>query len=250
MEPLLSIITVTYNASDVIDATLESIKDQGIRDFEYIVVDGASSDDTVDKVKGSGIKDIQIVSESDSGIYHAMNKGLAMARGRFVLFLNAGDSFHDSTVLEKFRKATVDFPEAGVIYGQTIIVDKERNYISERHLTAPNILTFDSFKNGMVVCHQAFFARRTLTQKFDVKYKLSSDYDWCVKILKKSKENVYLGNEPIIDYLYEGITTKNHSSSLKERFGIMSKHYGFIGTSLRHIRFAMRYLNNKKANSK
>ena len=96
----------------------------------------------------------------------------------------------------------------------------------------------------MLVCHQAFFAKRVLAEPYDLKYRFSSDFDWCVKIMKKSKvlHNTHL---TLIDYLEEGMTTRNHKASLKERFKIMVKHYGLINTVLHHVGFVFRALIKK-----
>ena len=92
MQPLFSIITITYNASSTLPATLKSVKEQTCKLYEYIVVDGKSSDNTVELAKNADIDNCKIVSERDRGLYDAMNKGLGMANGDYVIFLNAGDS--------------------------------------------------------------------------------------------------------------------------------------------------------------
>lgn len=241
----LSIITVTFNAAKVIDATLESLARQEDKNFEYIVIDGLSTDGTLDKIASYDIVNMSILSERDNGIYDAMNKGLQRAKGKFVLFLNAGDAFHDTKVTERFRRAFEENPGAGVIYGQTVLVDAQRRFIAPRHLTAPENLTFQSFSNGMVVCHQAFFARRDLALPFNLKYRFSADYEWCLHILEKSSYNVYLGKTPVIDYLNEGTTVDNRMASLKERYKIMCHNYGSIPTMLRHVKFLTRSIFRK-----
>lgn len=243
--PKLSIITVCYNAGDVIVATLESIKNQTENDFEYIVVDGNSCDDTIEKVKAANIIPVNIISEPDTGIYNAMNKGLKVAKGDYVLFLNAGDSFYDENVIARFLSKVKEHSDADVIYGQTDIVDKKRNRIGSRHLHAPEELNYKSFADGMLVCHQAFFAKRELASPYNEKYRFSSDFDWCINILKKSKNNIYLGKIPVVNYLCEGITTKNHSKSLIERFNIMINNYGLWTTIAKHIKFIFRNLKKK-----
>ena len=91
-EPLLSIITVTWNAASVIVPTLESVRQQSWHDFEHIIVDGASTDDTLALVHAHGLERTRILSERDKGLYDAMNKGIGLARGRYLMFLNAGDA--------------------------------------------------------------------------------------------------------------------------------------------------------------
>ena len=160
MNPLISIVTVTYNAAGTIVPTLRSVKEQTFKDFEHLIVDGASTDDTLTLARREGLPDLRIISERDRGLYDAMNKGLHAARGKYILFLNAGDSFADAGVLEAYAKAAS--PETDIIYADTLLVDADRNVIGPRHLSAPEILTFESFSHGMLVCHQAFMVRRSV----------------------------------------------------------------------------------------
>ena len=240
---LFSIITVTYNASPVLAPTLESVKEQTCRDFEYLVIDGASVDSTVSMVKGAEIENTVLVSELDKGLYDAMNKAVDRARGHYLIFLNAGDAFSTAHTLELLAVKARE--GADVIYGQTQLVDSHRHVMGMRHLRAPKNLNWKSFKDGMLVCHQAFVARRELCPHYDVQYRFSADYDWCIKVLKKSKSTSYVGDEPIISYLSEGLTTENHKKSLRERYRIMCHYYGTLPTMLRHVKFAFRHLLRK-----
>lgn len=244
MNPLISIITVTYNAENTLGPTLRSIEEQTCKLYEFILIDGASKDGTVSMAENSAIDNKTIVSEPDKGLYDAMNKGLGIATGDYVVFLNAGDSFHSPHTLEHFAEAIMENDYPGILYGQTDIVDEGRNYIGPRHLTAPEVLTLESFKHGMVVCHQAFVVLRKLTNNFDTRLKFSADYEWCIRCLQRSMRNCYL-NETVVDYLSEGVTTANHRKSLTERFFIMSHYYGFFPTLFRHFKFIGRYLKRK-----
>ena len=243
MGPLFSIITVTWNAAKVIAPTLESVQRQTNTDYEMLIVDGASTDATLDIVRGMSIASLRVFSEPDGGLYDAMNKGIALARGKYLIFLNAGDAFASDTVLARLAQLSADDP--GVIYGQTQLVDEEREVVGKRHLTAPKRLTSRSFLNGMVVCHQAFVARRDLVPEYDLRYRLSADYDWCIKVLKKSPSNAYAGRVPIISYLADGMTTRHHRSSLWERYRIMCHHYGALSATLAHLSFIPRYLKRR-----
>ena len=247
MDPLFSIITVTWNAADVIAPTIQSVQRQTSSDYEMLIIDGASTDDTLAIVRQASIASLRVFSEPDNGLYDAMNKGIARARGRYLLFLNAGDKFADDTVLARLAMLTADNP--GVIYGQTQLVDAEGQVVGKRHLTAPKKLTANSFLNGMVVCHQAFAARRDLVPDYDLQYKLSADYDWCIRVLKKSPANAYAGKEPIISYLADGMTTRHHRASLMERYRIMCRHYGTAKATLRHLGFIPRYLRRRLGHS-
>ncbi len=255
--PLISIITITYNAAPVIRPTLESLNAQTFRDFEHLVIDGASKDDTV-SIVSEMCPDSIIRSEPDRGLYDAMNKGLRAAKGKYLLFLNAGDALHSPDTLQRYAEATglngsripnaMDNTDsilscADIIYGDTVVVDSDRNFVKPRHLSVPERLTFRSFANGMLVCHQAFMVRRDLAPEYDLQYRFSADYEWTLRCLKSADpdHNVNL-HTVTIDYLSDGMTDKNHSASLKERFRIMCRYYGTIPTLLRHIRFLLRHL--------
>ena len=243
--PLFSIITVTWNASQVIAPTMRSVWQQSCPHFEHLVMDGASTDGTQRLVADfPGVDErVVVVSEPDGGLYDAMNKAIDRARGRYLIFLNAGDAFTGPDTLERLAQLAQGDP--GVIYGQTQLVDHSRRVVGMRHLTAPEHLTAASFKQGMLVCHQAFIARRELCPYYDMNYRFSADYDWCIKVLRKSGNNAYVGDIPIISFLTDGLTTKNHKRSLKERYRIMCHYYGTVPTMLRHLKFALRHLGRK-----
>lgn len=245
MNPLFSIITVTFNASSTIDATLASVAGQTCRLFEYIVMDGLSSDDTIDKVTAAAIPEAKVVSEKDAGLYDAMNKAMAMATGDYLIFLNAGDSFTSAHTLQQIADVIMDNDYPGVVYGETRLVNARREYVADRHLRAPEQLTFESFSDGMLVCHQAFVALRKLCDPYDLKFKYSADYDWCIRVLQRSRRNVFVGTV-IIDYLSEGLTTANRRASLMERFRIMSCYYGMWHTIVKHLRFIPRFIRRHR----
>lgn len=247
VRPLFSIITVTRNASQQLGATLASVAAQSCRLYEHLIVDGASTDGTLELVRRMATERTRLHSEPDRGIYDAMNKGLAMAAGDYLIMLNAGDRFHSPDTLQQLADVILDQDYPGVVYGQTDIVDAQGNYVGPRHLQAPQILTLSSFKNGMVVCHQAFTVLRKLAPNYDTRWRFSADYEWCIRCLQHSKRNVYTGITTI-DYLAEGMTTRNRRRSLIERARIMARYYGWAPTLARHLKFALRFARNKAAN--
>ena len=240
-----SIITITYNAADVLEQTIQSIKAQSYENIEYIIVDGASIDNTIsiaekNKDEYTNLKKIKIISEPDNGIYDAMNKGLRNATGDYVWFLNAGDVLKNENVVAEIADIAVKKILPDIIYGETDLIDDKGNIFAERRLKSPEHLTWKSFRMGMLVCHQAFIVRRDITPEYDLQYRFSADFDWCIRCLKKATLIVN-SNLRMINYQYEGTTTANRKASLKERYQIMCKYYGIIPTQLRHIWFAIRF---------
>ena len=241
LHPKFSIITVTYQAGKVLEDTIQSVIFQTYKNVEYIIVDGGSMDNTLDIVKKYQDRISIVVSEPDKGLYDAMNKGIRLATGDYVCFLNAGDELHENETLQRMVHTLKNQELPDVIYGETAIVDGEGHFLHMRRLQAPEVLHWKSFKQGMLVCHQAFFARRelALAHPYNLQYRFSADFDWCIRIMKdaKSMHNTHL---TLIDYLNEGMTTRNHKASLKERFRIMAKHYGWVSTLLHHGWFVIR----------
>lgn len=245
LQPKFSIITITFNASAVIEPTLKSILAQSYKNYEYIIVDGASLDDTVAKAKASGVKITHLVSEPDKGLYDAMNKGIKLASGDYLCFLNAGDAFHAPDTLEKIVAAIKNednLPD--VLYGETAEVNEDREFVRMRRLQAPAQLTWESFKQGMLVCHQAFYARREIVPLYDLKYRLSADVDWCIKVMKRAKKMVNV-ELTVVDYLQNGLSLQNHKASLIERFKVMCNHYGWFSTVVHNLWFILRAVIKK-----
>jgi glycosyltransferase involved in cell wall biosynthesis len=249
---LITIVTVTYNAEGTLERTLKSVEMQTHGNVEHIIMDGASKDGTLAIAQAykerNDDRDIRIVSEPDKGLYDAMNKAIAIANGEYICFLNAGDKLHNPQTLEYIVHIAQHNPNAGVIYGDTDIVDDNGMKLRERRLSPPKRLNWRSFKNGMLVCHQAFYAKRSIVPAYDLSYRFSADFDWCVRIMKKAATmSMPLVNShlTLADYLSEGMTTANHKASLKERFAIMRKHYGLFTTLVQHAWFFIRALIKK-----
>lgn len=242
--PKFSVITVCYNAETTLEDTIQSVISQTYHHVEYIIVDGASKDRTMDIVNRYRERISVVISEPDKGLYDAMNKGIRLATGDYLCFLNAGDSFHEDDTLQQMVHSIHGTLLPDVLYGETELVDHEGHFLRMRRLQAPEHLTWKSFRQGMLVCHQAFFARRDLVMPYDLHYRFSADFDWCIKIMKQSKvlHNTHL---TLIDYLSEGMTTRNHKASLKERFRIMVRHYGWASTVAFHLWFVLRLLLKK-----
>lgn len=254
---LITYVTVTFNAAAVLQRTLDSVLAQDYPDIVHLIIDGASTDGTQEMVNdyiersnesGNGHR-IQLMSEPDKGIYDAMNKGLRSLDGDYVCFLNAGDFLPASDTVSRIAAAVAESAPA-VLYGDTDIVDGEGRFLHHRRLAPPENLTWKSFRHGMLVCHQAFYARTdfAIATPYDQQYHYSADVDWCIRIMKAAdKENVPLQNLHMIvaNYTEEGQTTLHHRESLWERFHIMTRHYGWLSTIAMHIWFVVRSLKKK-----
>jgi glycosyltransferase involved in cell wall biosynthesis len=174
----ITIITVCYNSAETIGATLQSVREQTHPDIEHIIIDGGSTDNTLDVVRTKGQHAAKIVSEPDQGIYDAMNKGLALATGEIIGFLNSDDVLAHANVIARVAEALTD-PAVEACYGDLVYVD--------RHDLARVIRYWKSrdyrpglFERGWVPAHPSFYARRTLYQKygdFDLQFGLAADFD-------------------------------------------------------------------------
>lgn len=230
--PLITIVTITYNAEKELPVTINSVMQQNFQDFEHLIIDGASSDKTLEIARSN--PDARIISEKDNGLYDAMNKGIDFARGKYLLFLNAGDSFRSPETLALYAKEAEKNPD--IIYADTMIVDEEGNDIGPRHYSAPALLTHNSFSKGMLICHQAFMVKREIAPHYDLQYRFSADYDWTIKCIRNTEPEKCVNlNTVAINYLSNGMTDKNKFKSLKERYRVMAHHYGTFSAIKRHI---------------
>lgn len=257
--PLITIATVTYNAEPTIERTLQSVEEQTYPRIEHLIIDGCSTDHTMGHIQryvernGERPHLIRVVREPDNGLYDAMNKGIALASGDYLVFLNAGDRLHEASTIEQIVDKTGwqrDRANFAVLYGETDLVDGEGRFLRHRRLQAPERLTSKSFLQGMLVCHQSFYVRTDIarTEPYDLRYRYSADYDWCIRIMKRAERRRlrFLNTELILtDYLSEGLTTKNHRRSLLERLRLMAHHYGWPRAIVQHLWFIVRAVVKK-----
>lgn len=251
-----TVITITYNAAAVLQRTLDSVLHQTYEDVEHLIIDGASTDGTLQMANNYKVLNTQhkviIHSSPDEGIYDAMNKGLTQASGDYVVFMNAGDFFPAPDTLEQIahRCHLNELPSdslPAVVYGNTDIVDAEGHFLHPRRLQPPEQLTWRSFRHGMLVCHQAFYARMDLAKntQYDTRYRYSADVDWCIRVMHEADRlglaltNAHL---TVACYTEEGTTTRHHRESLRERYRVMVRHYGHLSTFFMHCWFALRNL--------
>ena len=240
----ITYVTITYQAAKVLQRTLDSVLEQDYPEITHLIIDGASTDGTIemvnDYIERSNAADnghkVLLMSEPDNGIYDAMNKGLRSLDGDYVCFLNAGDFLPAPDIASRINGqcSTFNGQSPAVLYGDTDIVDGEGRFLHHRRLAPPENLTWKSFRHGMLVCHQAFYARTdfAIATTYNQKYRYSADVDWCIRIMKAAaKENVPLLNLHMVVAI--------------ERYKVMESHYGRISTFLMHCWFAVRAVFKK-----
>lgn len=245
MQAVFSIVTVTYNASAWLERTILSVLNQSYPHIEYLIIDGGSTDGTVDIIKQYESGLAYWISEPDKGLYDAMNKGLQRATGDFVWFMNAGDTIYSSDTLQEIMtslKKKVSLPD--IIYGDTLIVDAEGHSLGLRRLRPPKQLTWKSFRMGMLVNHQSFIARREIAPLYDLTYRYVADFDWCIQCLKRAK-GIYNTRKVLSNFLEDGLSSRQRKASLKERYKVMQNYYGRITTFLLHGWFGIRFYTAK-----
>ena len=262
MKPKVSIITITFNAGRFLKNTIESIISQTNKEFEYLIVDGGSTDNTLDIIKQyenhryfsydeamsrdiADCNEIVWISEPDKGLYDAMNKGLHFAQGDFVWFVNAGDKIYNNGTLQRIVDTIGANPNCDVVYGQSIIIDEEENILGERHKIAPKDLTLSSLLNGLVVCHQSILVRKAIAPDYDIQYRISADYDWVCKVLAKSAQNCYI-DDYLSRFMIAGVSARQRKKSWIERYRIMKKHFGIMATLWAHVKIIAKYPFSRK----
>ena len=237
---VLSIITITYNAEEYLERTIQSIMNQSVQDFEYLIIDGKSKDGTLQIAERYKSRVNKLISEPDRGLYDAMNKGLKNASGNFVWFMNAGDEINDNQAVEKIYQAISD--KTDILYGDTFFVDDDgkikglRSEITPHRL--PKDLKWKDMKLGMLVCHQAFIARKSIAP-FYMENNLSADVDWEIVCLKKANKVKYL-DFVVAKYLIGGISNKQLKRSLLDRYEVLKKHFGLMGAISAHVQILFR----------
>jgi glycosyltransferase involved in cell wall biosynthesis len=235
MQPKLSVITIVYNNVKDIERTMLSVLNQSYPQLEYIVIDGASKDGTQKVIEKYRDRLTRYLSEPDHGIYDAMNKGLALATGDYVLFMNSGDEIYSpDTVTDVFDNQN----SADIYYGETEMYNEKWESQGQRRHCAPENFNWRSFKYGMSVGHQAIYIKRSITEPYDLQYKYSSDIDWIIKAAKKASSIVNT-HMYVAKYLVGGMSKKKHFASLQERFKIFNKYYGLIPNLINHVFIAL-----------
>ncbi len=183
----ISVVTVCLNAVLTIEKTIQSVICQDYKDMEYIIIDGQSVDGTLEVIrKYKSINGVKIITEKDTGLYNAMNKGIDVCSGDYVVFLNSGDVLIDSEVLSKIagqiEEKTINGKTAGLVYGNVIKIYE----CGSRMEKYPGRYTvFKLLMMGKMPCHQAIFTKLDVLRKyrFDESYKICADFDFLLRCL-------------------------------------------------------------------
>lgn len=235
-KPLVSIITVIFNGEKYIEKTIQSVISQTYDNVEYIIIDGGSTDETLDIIKKYEDKIDYWVSEKDKGIYDGMNKGINIASGELINFMNAGDELHNSNTLEILMKEIKHlYYSPHFIYGKTDIYSEDKKYITKlKPLKFSKF--FLNFFNNRVVCHQAIFVTRNNLCHFSLDYKIKGDLEWYYNILLIiDKNKIYKSHLTICNYSLGGMSSLNNNLNKKETLNILMKYNGISGTLYYYI---------------
>ena len=220
--PFFTIVTVTYNAGEKVSKTIESVYEQSCTDYEYILVDGASEDDTVQRISENKNRfdekciSYKYISENDDGIYDAMNKSISMAGGRWVCFLNAGDMFYDTESLDIIKKSA-EKGTAEIVYGDTIEFKANGLYIYRK------AFPLDQISQVIPFFHQSSATKLEVLRKYlyDTQYTICADYDFFLRCYQNKINFEYI-ETPLSRYEFGGLSSREESAIqlLKEQLEI------------------------------
>ena len=221
--PFFSIVIVVLNAENSVLDAVNSLVNQKFDNYELIVVDGGSVDETLNIIESVRIKNIKIISEIDDGIYDAMNKGIKKCSGEFIYFLNSDDSFYSNDVLGNVYRVIKSNRQIDLLYGDVVITGASKTYHKY-----PDFLNKEYFLRK-TICHQAIFAKKELFSEyglFDVEYKIFADYVWLANLVLRLKVKYLHVNQYVCYYSDDGESSK--SMYWGERFKAYRKFYGAI----------------------
>jgi glycosyltransferase involved in cell wall biosynthesis len=217
--PIFSIITVCLNAGDSLINTIDSILIQKFRNYEIIIKDGLSDDGSFEKIVEN--EKITKVKKKDNGIYDAMNQGLEYANGKYVLFLNAGDSFYDNSVLGAFYNAINNNNNPSLVY-----CDYKTTALEEYVQSPPKLTNFFLFRT--MLCHQVCMIKRDFyvsLGKFDTTFRVDADYDFLLRLLIVQKVKSFHIQKLGIISTSNGFSSQNRNAAKKEVEIIRKKYF-------------------------
>jgi glycosyltransferase involved in cell wall biosynthesis len=243
----LSIITINFNNLEGLQRTVESVVNQTWQEFEYIVIDGGSTDGSAAYLESQAPHFDYFISENDSGIYNAMNKGIAKATGEYLLFMNSGDHFYGNEALQKIILAVSDYD---LVYYDIQVVDKEETSILEN----PSTFSFEYLHNNSP-CHQSLFVKKSAFGEvglYDEKLKIVSDWKWFIQAILKYNLT-YKKQEGIFSVFYkDGISAieSNRALMQEERTIVLEKDFPVLMNDLKQQYYLERVIRNLRKSRK
>lgn len=220
-KPLISIITVCYNAAGILEKTLHSAINQTYKNFELVIVDGNSKDNTVKVAQKFNQYIGSLISEPDNGIYDAMNKGIKFAKGQWLYFLNAGDAFYSNNILEKIFGSN-SYNNIWLIYGK---VETKNEPTGINYVTGEPVTIKDFYKR-YPICHQATFTHKDAFKNigfFNTQYKLAADTEWFTRLFLAQANKAVFIDEIIAYYDIQGATYHKRMAGYREYLHFGSK---------------------------
>lgn len=213
--PHITIITVTYNCAHLLEKTIDSILIQDFNDYEYLVIDGQSTDGTLDVIRKNQQHITYWCSEKDKGIYDAMNKGIKKATGKWIIFLNAGDTFANNNVLTKVSSYTYH-TDYDIVYGNILV--RRNNQLVERKALPPRN------KQRMFFCHQSAFVKTDILKQmpFDIQFKMSADFHFFKRCLLMGHKFLHV-DEPFAIFDLTGVSNTNRLKGLYDNVKVIQK---------------------------
>ncbi len=224
----ISIITINYNNLSGLEKTFSSVFSQSNKSFEYVVIDGGSSDGSVAFLANHKEHIDYWVSEPDQGIYHAMNKGIKAATGDFVMFVNSGDLFFDSHQIEILSQELRQ--EDGIVYGDVRIVNEKTGFDAIQ--VHPSVVTFKYFYN-QTICHQACIIKKALFESvfyFNESFKIVADWEFLIVAIFVNQVNYRKIDHTISVFDSTGISSnsKYRAIAKQERLQVMDEYFGLF----------------------
>ena len=219
----ISIITVCYNSEKTISKTLESISNQSSKKIEHIIIDGKSTDSTLSIISKLPYKK-KVISEPDNGIYDAMNKGIKIAKGDIIGFLNSDDFYANNDIISKVLKQFENNPKIDACYSDLIYVNQFNTSKTVRYLKSREFYE-GLFSKGWCPPHPTFFVRRSIYEQygsFDLNYHLASDFDLMIRFLEIHKIRSLYMAEPLVKMRMGGATNKNLKNILQQNLEILN----------------------------
>lgn len=241
---MLTVITVVYNDYHNLQKTLQSIRHQKSQNFEFIIVDGGSTDGSLDLIQAHEDLWDQFISEKDQGIYDAMNKGIRMAKGQYINFMNAGDAFYAPETLEHTLVHLKD-SDTHILYGKVMKLSSEN---SQFYYERGKALTQKSYFLETPMCHQSMFIARSLFAEdqvglYDLSFKAGAFYEWLAKYysIHKSFDKLVFLDEIVSIYLDGGFSFQVKKRIQLDRLKSVRRYYSLKYICLNYVHFLVEY---------